>query len=71
MQLSYITAASDIKTHSERPACIKDPGRYYIVFALSDQIVIINVYIITEVGYYKNCSAVKRDFLKPLSICPW
>ena len=32
VQLSYIAAVSDSKTHSERSACIKDSGRYYIVF---------------------------------------
>ena len=33
-QLSYIATVSDSKTHSQRVACIKDFGRYYIVFAL-------------------------------------
>ena len=32
---------SDSKTHSERPACIKGSGRYYIVFALSGIVLII------------------------------
>ena len=31
VQLSYIDAVSDSKTHSEKLACIKDSGRYYIV----------------------------------------
>ena len=35
IQLSHITAVSDSKTHGETPACIKDSGSYYIVFALS------------------------------------
>ena len=35
MQLSYIAAMNDGKTHSERPACIKDSGWYYFVFVLS------------------------------------
>ena len=36
VQVSYITVVSDhSKTHSERPACINDSERYYIVFGLS------------------------------------
>ena len=35
VQLSYITVVNDSKTHSKRPACINDSGRYYIVLALS------------------------------------
>ena len=34
MQLSYVAALSDSKSHSERPTCIKDSGRCYIVFML-------------------------------------
>ena len=54
-----------VKTHSERAACIKDSGRYYIVFALSGYIILINIYLLYEAGYNRNCSAVKRVFLKP------
>ena len=35
VQLCYIAAVSDGKTHSDRPACIKDFGWNYIVFILS------------------------------------
>ena len=31
VQLRYIAAVSNGETHSERPACIKDSGRYYMV----------------------------------------
>ena len=76
MQVSYITVVSDSKTHSERLACIYDSGRYYIVFTLWLDIVLIIVYLVllTEAGYCRNCSAVKRGFLKPQkppSKCPW
>ena len=35
MQLNYINVVSDSKTHSKRPVCINDSGRYYVVVALS------------------------------------
>ena len=34
VQLSYFGAVSNSRTHSERPGCIKDSERYYIVFSL-------------------------------------
>ena len=53
MQVSYITVVSDSitvvsdsKTHSERPAYIYDSGRYYIVFTLQLDIVLIIVYLL-------------------------
>ena len=41
-QFINIVAVSDNGTHSVRLACIKDSERYYIVFALSGQIVLIS-----------------------------
>ena len=34
VQVSYIGAVRDDRTHSKRPECIKDSERYYIVFTL-------------------------------------
>ena len=46
VQVSYITVVSDSKTHSEGPPCIYDSGRYYIVFTLWLDIVLIIVYLL-------------------------
>ena len=65
MQLSYVAVVSDSKTHSERPACIKDSGRYYIVFALSDYIVAINNCILTKDGIIEIVLVSKRVSRNP------
>ena len=64
MQVSYITVVSDSKTHTERPVYMYDSGRYYIVFTLQLDIVLIIVYlmrlVIIEIALLsKGC------FLKP------
>ena len=64
VQVSYITVVTENKTHS-----VRDQHAYtilevlYYIYTLATYS--INNCVLTEAGYYGNCSAVKRRFLKP------